>query len=138
IDEIRIKQILINLMGNAIKFTNQGEIELKITSLTCTAQNLCTYRFEVRDTGIGIAEDKQAIIFEAFAQEDESINKKYGGTGLGLSICNKLLALMGSTLQLNSYPSKGSTFYFDLTLKSEKGDDINPLKVGTIKTALVV
>jgi PAS domain S-box-containing protein len=137
-DEMRIRQILINLLGNAIKFTPQGEIELKISSLTRREKGYCTFRFEVRDTGIGIAEDKQAMIFEAFAQEDESIHKKYGGTGLGLTICNKLLAMMGSTLQLTSHPNKGSIFYFDLTVKSEEGEDINPLEVGLIKKVLVV
>lgn len=138
IDEIRIKQILINLLGNAIKFTNEGEIELKIFTLDTSKDGHCTYRFEVRDTGIGIAENKQAKIFEAFSQEDESTTKKYGGTGLGLSISNKLLDLMGSHLQLISFPGNGSTFYFDLKLQNEEVKLMTPLKIEYIKTALIV
>ncbi|MEX2593475.1 MAG: response regulator [Anditalea sp.] len=138
VDEIRIKQILINLLGNAIKFTHQGEIELKISQLSCSREGHSTYRFEVRDTGIGIAENKQTKIFEAFSQEDGSITKKHGGTGLGLSISNKLLALMGSHLELISLPGKGSTFFFDLPLRSEDEEAINSLNFGLIKKVLVV
>lgn len=138
IDEIRIKQILINLLGNSIKFTRQGEIELRISRFDCSAEDLCTYRFEVRDTGIGIPENKQKKIFEVFSQEDASVTKKYGGTGLGLSISNKLLALMGSQLKLVSSPDCGSTFYFDLTLKGEEGEAVSYPDIGFIKHALVV
>jgi PAS domain S-box-containing protein len=137
-DETRIKQILINLLGNAVKFTSQGEIELKITRLYCSKKDHCAYRFEVRDTGIGIAKDKQERIFEAFSQESESTAKKYGGTGLGLSISNKLLALMGSKLELLSEPGKGSTFYFDITLQSEEGEPIPLCKTENRQKALLV
>jgi PAS domain S-box-containing protein len=107
-DSVRLKQILVNLLGNAVKFTEKGEIELKIMPLNELTEAGITLRFEVRDTGIGIPKNKQDKIFEAFSQEDASTTKKYGGTGLGLTISNKLLALMGSKLQLESSPGKGS------------------------------
>jgi PAS domain S-box-containing protein len=120
-DTVRLKQILINMLSNASKFTEHGEIELKVEALT-SAGDETTFRFSVRDTGIGINPDKQLKIFDAFSQEDGSTTKKYGGTGLGLTISNKLLGMMGSKLQLKSVPGKGSTFFFDLCLKAEQGD----------------
>lgn len=137
-DVVRLKQVLVNLLGNAIKFTEKGEIELKIEALTDLTQPEITFRFEVRDTGIGIQPDKQEKIFEAFSQEDVSTTKKYGGTGLGLTISNKLLGLMNSKLHLKSTPGQGSTFYFDLTLKAEKGDSINWENIDLIKNVLIV
>jgi CheY-like chemotaxis protein len=137
-DVVRLKQVLVNLLGNAIKFTEKGEIELKIEALTDSNLPEITFRFEVRDTGIGIQPDKQEKIFEAFSQEDVSTTKKYGGTGLGLTISNKLLGLMNSKLHLKSTPGQGSTFYFDLTLKAEKGDSINWENIGLIKNVLIV
>ncbi|WP_428330898.1 PAS domain S-box protein [Mucilaginibacter sp.] len=136
-DSVRLKQILINLLGNASKFTEKGEIELKIETLLSSGDQ-STLRFSVRDTGIGIKPEKQGKIFEAFSQEDGSTTKKYGGTGLGLSISNKLLALMGSKLQLKSTPGVGSTFYFDITFKTEKGDAIEWENIDLIKNVLVV
>jgi len=136
-DAIRLKQILVNLLGNASKFTEKGEIELKIDALS-RKDDKTIIRFAVRDTGIGIKPDKQLKIFEAFSQEDSSTTKKYGGTGLGLTISNKLLALMDSQLQLESNPGKGSTFYFDISFKSEQGDPINWENIDKIKNALVV
>jgi len=116
-DAMRIRQILVNLMGNAVKFTESGEIEISIEKLKKSKNGKqITLRFGVRDTGIGISEAKQKSIFEAFSQEDASITRKYGGTGLGLSISNKLLSLMDSTLQLTSEQGKGSFFYFDVNL----------------------
>jgi CheY-like chemotaxis protein/HPt (histidine-containing phosphotransfer) domain-containing protein len=120
-DTVRLKQILINLLSNASKFTEHGEIELKVEALA-TADHETTFRFSVRDTGIGINPVKQLKIFDAFSQEDGSTTKKYGGTGLGLTISNKLLGMMGSQLQLKSVPSKGSTFFFDIMLKAEQGE----------------
>ncbi|TKB96369.1 PAS domain S-box protein [Pedobacter cryophilus] len=133
VDAVRLKQVLVNLLGNAVKFTDKGEIELKITALDDPSANEINLRFEVRDTGIGIQEDKQSKIFEAFSQEDASTTKKYGGTGLGLTISNKLLGLMNSQLQLKSEPEQGSTFFFDLKLKTEHGlpmvwENINQIK----------
>ncbi len=137
-DSVRLKQILVNLLGNAVKFTESGEIELKITPLDELIDGAVTLRFEVRDTGIGIPKDKQGKIFEAFSQEDASTTKKYGGTGLGLTISNKLLGLMNSRLQLESSPEKGSCFFFDLTLKAESGNPILWSEALDIHKALIV
>jgi signal transduction histidine kinase len=116
-DAIRLRQILTNLLGNAIKFTEEGEVEL-IVRPTNQTNDQVTIHFAVRDTGIGIALKNQQKIFEAFAQVDASNTKKFGGTGLGLTISNKLLALMGSELQVASEVGKGSTFSFDISFKS--------------------
>ncbi|GGF40126.1 PAS domain-containing hybrid sensor histidine kinase/response regulator [Echinicola rosea] len=120
-DSVRLKQILVNLLGNASKFTETGEIELQLHPASqINEENEITLRFAVRDTGIGIKEEKQQKIFEAFSQEDISTTKKYGGTGLGLTISNSLLLMMDSGLKLKSRVGEGSTFYFDLTVKSEQ------------------
>lgn len=137
-DVIRLKQILINLLSNASKFTEEGEIELKIEPLTDPSQKEITIRFEVRDTGIGIRVDKQKKIFQAFSQEDGTVTRKYGGTGLGLTISNKLLALMGSSLQLESVPGKGSRFFFDLVLTTEKGLPTLWENISAVKQVLIV
>lgn len=136
-DSVRLKQVLVNLLGNASKFTEEGEIELKIEN-TQEVEGKNLLRFSVRDTGIGISLEKQEKIFEAFSQEDSSTTKKYGGTGLGLTISNKLLGLMGSQLQLKSAPGKGSTFYFDVVLETEVGDPIEWSGMEEIKEVLVV
>ena len=136
-DALRLKQILINLLGNAAKFTAKGEIELKIQSLSET-KNHHLLRFSVRDTGIGIAKAVQAKIFNAFSQEDSSTTKKYGGTGLGLTISNKLLKMMDSHLNLESSPGEGSTFYFDLNLQSEHGDPTEWVGIESIANVLIV
>ena len=136
-DEVRLKQILINLLGNASKFTEKGEIELKIESLA-TKTGYTTLRISIRDTGIGIQEDKQKKIFEAFSQEDGSTTKKYGGTGLGLTISNKLLGLMGSGLRLESNAGASSLFYFDITFKSEQGEPVIWEDIDTISHVLIV
>ncbi|WP_126650711.1 response regulator [Chryseobacterium aureum] len=118
LDESRLKQILVNLLGNAVKFTEQGEIELKVEQLNIDSQNI-TLRFSVRDTGIGIPKDKQQHIFDAFTQENSSISKRYGGTGLGLTISNNILKYMGSRLSLVSEVQKGSVFFFDIRIPYE-------------------
>lgn len=131
VDEARIKQILINLLGNAVKFTEKGEIELKIEKCSSDDSKI-KLRFSVRDTGIGIPVNKQQRIFDAFTQEDSSVSKRYGGTGLGLTISNNLLKYMGSKLCLESAVNKGSDFYFDLEIPYEEGnidkDEELPLK----------
>jgi PAS domain S-box-containing protein len=125
-DILRLRQILFNLLSNAIKFTEEGIVELKIEVLeTQTDKQLQKFRFSVIDTGIGIALENQQKIFEAFTQENPTAVKKYGGTGLGLTISNRLLALMGSKLALESKQGEGSTFYFDLTLKPNLSDADN-------------
>jgi signal transduction histidine kinase/CheY-like chemotaxis protein len=137
-DELRLKQVLINLLSNAVKFTEKGEIELKIVALEAPSKDHTLFRFQVRDTGIGIKLAKQHQIFEAFSQEDGSTTKKYGGTGLGLTISNQLLGLMGSKLELISSPGNGSTFFFDIRLKSEEGDPLEWTDLSMIKRVLVV
>lgn len=120
-DGVRLKQILVNLLSNAVKFTEKGEIELKIEALELGKEQVML-RMGVRDTGLGIHEDKLGKIFEAFTQADSSTTKRYGGTGLGLTISNKLLGMMGSSLQLESTVNVGSWFYFDAVFKTEQAD----------------
>ncbi len=115
-DEHRLRQILINLLGNATKFTEEGEIELGLDFVDAEADAAPRLLFRVRDSGIGIDAKNQAKIFEAFAQEDSSTTKRYGGTGLGLAISNKLLHLMGTKLSLRSEVGKGSEFSFALDI----------------------
>ena len=117
VDYIRLKQVLINLLTNAVKFTNNGKIEFTISTLKAE-KTQTLLRFSVKDTGIGIRKSNQKKIFQAFSQEDSSTTKKFGGTGLGLAISNQLLALMNSTLHIESQYNVGSTFYFDVQLKS--------------------
>lgn len=117
IDAIRLRQILTNLLGNAIKFTEQGEVELIVKQVGIMSDEV-TLQFSVRDTGLGIDPKDQGKIFEAFAQGDISSTKKFGGTGLGLTISNSLLALMSSKLELTSEVNKGSTFSFTLVTKT--------------------
>lgn len=136
-DAIRLKQILINLLGNAAKFTEKGEIELKIEIIKLN-EGTSTFRFSVRDTGVGIKKEKQVKIFEAFSQEDASTTKKYGGTGLGLAISNKLLKMMDSQLQLKSKLGEGSTFYFDVEFKNEHGEKTEWENLDKIKKVLIV
>ncbi|MDN3688367.1 response regulator [Cyclobacterium jeungdonense] len=123
-DDVRLRQILVNLLTNAIKFTEKGEVELKVEKLDASIQKELPvlFRFSVKDTGMGISSAKQQKIFEAFSQEDASTTRKFGGTGLGLTISNKLLGLMGSRLQLESESGKGSLFYFDIQLMAEQGE----------------
>ncbi|GGF23824.1 hypothetical protein GCM10011518_36370 [Flavobacterium limi] len=117
-DIVRLKQILINLLSNAVKFTHKGSITVNVVVLEKKEDDICVIRFSVIDTGIGILKQNKEKIFKAFSQEDSSTTRKFGGTGLGLTISNQLLALMESRLQLKSKIEKGSTFYFDLTLKT--------------------
>jgi signal transduction histidine kinase/CheY-like chemotaxis protein len=111
----RLRQVLINLIGNAIKFTEKGEVETEVT-LTSLVPGGCRLLFSVRDTGIGIARDKSASIFEAFGQAETATSRKYGGTGLGLTISHRLVELMGGRLELKSEFGKGSRFYFEMPL----------------------
>lgn len=136
-DGLRLKQVLINLLNNAVKFTEKGEIELSICVLS-REKNKVKIQFSVRDTGIGIAEDKQEDIFSAFTQENSSITQIYGGTGLGLAISNQLLELMGSELKLISTPGLGSTFYFDLELESQDEKERSDVEFLKINKVLIV
>ena len=123
VDSVRLKQILINLLGNAIKFTEKGQVELKVYKSETIGQKTGTLFFAVEDTGIGISKKHQNRIFEAFAQEDISTTKKFGGTGLGLTISSQLLKMMGTQLKLKSELGKGSIFSFALTVKTENSEE---------------
>jgi PAS domain S-box-containing protein len=114
-DPVRLRQILGNLLSNALKFTPKGEVELRVQLLE-RHKNTCVLRFSVRDTGIGIPADKLAMIFDKFSQVDASTTRQYGGTGLGLAICKQLVELMGGSIGINSQPGAGSEFWFTLPL----------------------
>lgn len=113
-DRLRLGQVLVNLASNAIKFTGQGEVEVRVDRLSDTGDGRVMLRFSVRDTGIGISPDKQEMIFQAFSQADTSTTRSFGGTGLGLAISRHLVALMGGRLQVHSAPGQGSNFHFEL------------------------
>ncbi len=132
-DSRRLQQVLINLLGNAIKFTERGEVEL---SIICGAQNAThvNVQFSVRDTGIGIALERQREIFNPFSQADSSISRRFGGTGLGLTISQRLVRLMGGQLLVESAPGEGSVFQFTLPLLRdpnvpEPADELGPLRL---------
>jgi len=112
-DPTKLSQILINLIGNAIKFTNEGYVKLRVAHL-----GECKFHVSLVDTGVGITEDKQLLIFEHFSQASADISRKYGGSGLGLAIVKKLLNLMNSDIKLVSSPGKGSEFSFNIELKA--------------------
>lgn len=116
-DALRLKQVLVNLISNAIKFTFIGRIHVDIQVVSEFQERVFAIQFSVKDTGIGIKEKNQHKIFESFVQEDTSTSRVFGGTGLGLTICNQLLELMGSELKVNSQVGVGSTFYFTVNLK---------------------
>jgi two-component system, sensor histidine kinase len=137
-DNFRIRQILINFLGNGIKFTEKGEVVLRVSSES-TGESGEVLRFEVRDSGPGIPPDKLDLLFKPFSQLDSSSTRRYGGTGLGLSICQKLVELMGGRIGVTSKPEQGSTFWFSLPLpkgtaprelqaEEAKGIDISPEK----------
>jgi signal transduction histidine kinase/CheY-like chemotaxis protein len=118
-DSLRLRQILLNFLSNAVKFTEKGEIELCIRCLRFFGQS-CELEFVVRDTGIGMSAEQLELIFEPFTQADGSVTRKYGGTGLGLSICAKLADLLGGKLRVTSQAGTGSTFRFIVTLESRE------------------
>lgn len=116
-DRIRLKQILMNLIGNAVKFTRQGEIFVGVKIQSQQGNDL-EVKFEVRDTGIGIPKEKIATLFQPFIQVDNSTTRKYGGTGLGLAICKRLVELMNGDIWIESEAGKGTSFYF--TIKTQR------------------
>ncbi len=130
-DSLRIRQILTNLLGNAVKFTDEGYIGIYITKV---AEN--RLRFEVRDTGIGLSEAQASRLFHSFTQADASTSRKYGGTGLGLSISKRLVEMMNGTIRVESVPGIGSKFIFEIDLQEK--DDSHSFNIFSDKKVLVV
>ncbi len=121
-DQLRLRQVLINLVGNAMKFTEQGEVCVGVHLVKTGAGGILELKFTVRDTGIGIPADKISRLFKAFSQVDSSTTRKYGGTGLGLAISEKLVRLMGGEISVISEPNLGSTFSF--TVSTQAGSSV--------------
>jgi len=113
-DSTRLRQVLVNLVGNAIKFTERGEVAVQVETQEQSKDRVVLH-FRVKDSGIGIPKDKQSMIFEAFTQADSSTTRKYGGTGLGLAITTRLVTLMEGKLWVESEWGQGSTFHFTVT-----------------------
>jgi PAS domain S-box-containing protein len=127
-DSVRLRQVLVNLLGNAVKFTRSGLVKVRARSES-RGDALCLY-FSVTDTGIGIPAAEQAAIFEPFRQADNSIVRSYGGTGLGLSICNRLVGLMGGQIGVESEYGAGSTFWFTVRMEHAQAADADELDSG--------
>jgi CheY-like chemotaxis protein/HPt (histidine-containing phosphotransfer) domain-containing protein len=135
-DQVRIRQILFNLGGNAVKFTEEGRVLVRAYLAAETDSEAVTIRFEVTDTGIGIPKEAQANLFKAFSQAETSTTRRFGGTGLGLSICQRLTNMMDGKIEVRSTPGKGSTFTLTLTLPIAKdhyvksdGHDLSGLNI---------
>jgi PAS domain S-box-containing protein len=128
-DPTRLRQIVINLIGNAIKFTSQGEVLIRVETLEETESEAMLH-FSVTDTGVGIPLEKQASIFEAFTQADNSTTRKYGGTGLGLSISSRLVEMMGGRMWLESEAGRGSAFHFSAHFQLQRAPTSAPASIG--------
>ncbi|HCA48572.1 MAG TPA: hypothetical protein DEP45_14820, partial [Armatimonadetes bacterium] len=124
-DPWRLRQIVVNLVGNAIKFTDEGEVLVEVEEQEREGAYV-TLHFSIRDTGIGIAPEEQSRVMEAFAQADSSTTRRYGGTGLGLTISSQLVALMGGRMWLESRPGVGSTFHFTVRLETSEAEEELP------------
>jgi signal transduction histidine kinase/DNA-binding response OmpR family regulator len=140
-DPGRIRQIVVNLVANSIKFTEHGEIFVSVRQENETPESVRLH-FTVKDTGVGIPADKQTTIFEAFSQADGSMARKYGGTGLGLTICARLVAMMDGRIWVESELGKGSTFHFLIVLSVQQGsatrsDPINPALLRDVHALIV-
>ena len=130
-DPARLRQVLLNLTSNAIKFTDTGTISIRIERLEAAESDGYRLRFEVSDTGIGISAEAQSRLFQKFVQADSSTTRRYGGTGLGLAICKQLAELMGGEMGIESVPGQGSTFWLAISFdKAEAWSDVKPPTLG--------
>ena len=136
-DVTRLRQILVNLLGNAVKFTEKGEVVLAISSLPLENEKIELY-FAIRDTGIGISKDRMDRLFQSFSQVDSSTTRHYGGTGLGLAISKRLAEMMGGRIWAESEPGKGSTFQFTIIAKSPAPKDAVPMNPSLIGKRILV
>jgi two-component system sensor histidine kinase RpfC len=132
-DKPHLEEVLINLAGNAVKFTERGFVVIAVDAVACDGDRV-RLRFEVTDTGIGISSDAQTRVFERFTQADETIIDRFGGTGLGLAIARQLVELQGGNIGVQSAPGQGSTFWFEIELEAQTQ---NPLQVYTAQTPVV-
>ena len=135
--DIRLRQVLGNLVNNAVKFTDSGAVLLSVTSVH-SADSQASLEFSVTDTGLGVAADEQQRIFEAFEQADGSITRKFGGTGLGLAISRQLVDLMHGTMGLQSSLGHGSRFFFRIPASSVSRIELPPVEPAQDLAALVI
>lgn len=138
-DPLLLRQVLLNLLGNALKFTDRGEVGVRVCLVSETPRRACI-RFEVVDTGIGIAAEAQRRIFDRFAQGDESITRRFGGTGLGTTISKEIVEMMGGAIGVESEPGRGSTFWFfvEMEKQSRRNDEAVPAAELAGRRALVL
>ncbi|HEU5078694.1 MAG TPA: response regulator [Opitutaceae bacterium] len=137
-DPARLRQVLFNLLGNAVKFTERGEVFLHVSLVGMTEQD-CAIQFEISDTGIGMSPETQQILFQPFTQADISTSRKYGGTGLGLAICKRLVDMMGGEIGVRSEAGKGSTFWMKIPFAKPlaRPQSVAPFNI-SVRRALVV
>lgn len=137
-DPVRLRQVLLNLCGNSIKFTEEGSVTLRIQidgfGQEPSVPGSHKLRFSIEDTGIGISQEAQKNLFNPFSQADSSITRKFGGTGLGLTICQRLIEAMGDRIRINSQEGEGSTFYFTLVMKASSAEEAEQAQIGRIRS----